>query len=184
MTRRDQRFDSRTREQFTEDIRVYTRREGKLFSLFVEELKFLGLDPRVSDHGVDNSGDFVEKPTRAADFRVTFGGQHYLCELKIAPSKKYATFKIEDLRSYIRQGAYILLFLSPRQFLDRSEESLSREREFLLWDLVSPDIIARILAERPHFHFAGLGGKLSVQVPQKEFSTYFNFRPLRHLQRS
>lgn len=175
------RFDSRSREQFEKDIKDYTDRERFLLQLFLDELESLGMSAQASDHGCDNSGAFLSSASRLADYLIRLGQDTYLLEIKFGPSPKYVTFKVDDLKAYISQSAYILLFYSSKNFVGRHIKDVEKEKKNLLYEIVRPETMRQILLDCKPFRFRGMGNKECVQILKNDFGKYFNFKPLNHL---
>lgn len=112
---KDFRFDNRSKEQFSKDIKECTSIERLLMEDYVKYLnsrlnkknhyKFI-------DHGVDNSGEFLEakKVVTKADFLLTHPNQpDRKIEIKFC-RKNNSVFhlKIHQLESYIKKDVAIV----------------------------------------------------------------------------
>lgn len=113
---KDYRLDSRTKEQFAEDIKAATAQEKVLMGLYVGWLNASGKgEYSFTDHGVDNSGEYLEPGTAhtAADFILhKKGGKDKKIEIKF--SRKYTDqlhIKISQLNSYSKNKVDILIFM-------------------------------------------------------------------------
>jgi hypothetical protein len=103
------RMDSRTKEQFIQDIKVGNERERLAITLFKSYLRReFGFTGSIDENGVDMSGDFIEdvkQVTTGADYKVN--GK----PLEVKTSTGHNTniyLKVKQLDAYIRQGASIL----------------------------------------------------------------------------
>lgn len=111
----DRRRDNRTIRQFAEDIKKWTRAEGRIAKLVYEDLKMRGIDCRgFVDAGVDNSGEFIDGPLESneADFKFFFGFGMVPIEMKVANPKEdtYQTFKVNDIIKAVKNEGSILCY--------------------------------------------------------------------------
>lgn len=112
------RFDSRTKEEFTKDIKESTDIEAKLMQLYVDDLnKRKGeLLYTFSNNGCDNSGEYLtaKKVSTKADFILhKKGSKDRLIEIKFSkPDVSSFHLKIHQLESYVKQDNAIVMFTS------------------------------------------------------------------------
>lgn len=105
------RFDSRTEEQFKQDIQKGNAREQLAITLFKSYLKREhDFEGDIVDNGCDMSGEFIadhKKVSTGADFKVGKAG----LSLEVKTSVGHNTeiyLKAKQIDSYIKQGASIL----------------------------------------------------------------------------
>lgn len=116
---KDYRLDSRTKEQFAEDIKAATLQERELMRYYVSWLnKTKGKGEIIysfTDHGVDNSGEYLEPGTAhtAADFILhKKGGKDKKIEIKFCrPERPEFNFKVAQLEKYVRNDVCIINFM-------------------------------------------------------------------------
>ncbi|MED4841561.1 hypothetical protein P9695_14910 [Weizmannia sp. CD-2023] len=105
----DYRMDSRTKEQFIQDIKRGNLREQKAIQLFQDYLYWQhGWIEPIKENGIDMSGAFIEhteEVTTQADY--VLGGMPL--EVKTCPNHTPIIYlKVEQVSSYIKQGASLL----------------------------------------------------------------------------
>jgi hypothetical protein len=105
------RMDSRTKEQFIQDIKVGNERERLAVTLFKNYLRReFGFTGDIKENGVDMTGDFIEddkKVTTGADYVV--GVAELPMEVKTSTGHNVDIYlKVKQIDAYIRQGASIL----------------------------------------------------------------------------
>lgn len=113
---KDYRLDSRTKEQFTADIKAATLQEKELIKLYVGWLNASGKgEYSFTDHGVDNTGEYLEPGTAhaAADFILhKKGGRDKKIEIKFCrPERPEFNFKVAQLEKYVREDVCIINFM-------------------------------------------------------------------------
>lgn len=103
------RMAGRTKEQFEQDIKSAHSNERDIVERFVIYFNDnYDQNLTIEDNGVNNDGDFLsyEEVDTRADYRVD--GQ--LIEVKyLEDHLTFFRLKVTQLKSYIRQGAYLLL---------------------------------------------------------------------------
>ena len=111
----ESRMDDRTSSQFMGDIKTWTRVEGRMAELVVEDMNMRGWDCRgFKDTGVDNSGEFIDGCLNGndADFDFIFGFGTVSIDFKVANQKEDTcqTFKVNDIRKAAERGGLILCY--------------------------------------------------------------------------
>lgn len=189
------RKDFRTHEVFQKDLKFTTLLESFFMFMFVEEIekhyncKVLEL----KDNGVDNTGSVKKQATGHADFKIVFQTHgnaeqyelppvyDYILEVKFAPTKGKMVFKIDNLKSYIKEGARILLFYNngeislkkPKDYdLEKHKQFILANKEYLQWTIIECDKLTEMLKlpiETPYY----MGNKPCVILKESDFSTYF-----------
>lgn len=162
----DKRRDNRTEEKFKEDIKLATLRERRLLNFWLMEMQDLGKEIQVIDTGIDNSGEFVEFSDNYPDFKLIIDGVEGLYEVKQNPYSHRNSFKVYDLKTYIKLNAKILLFYGITK--DCCLTTASK------WAIIEPEAMKRMLLDLPHTrHDAKWGNKPIVVVWERLFENYF-----------
>lgn len=176
--KKDYRFDSRTQEQFANDIKRSSTIESWLMELFAGEKRYSGIDFKYRDFGCDNSGEYLTKYNSRPDYIVEEAGLTYFVEVKQNPQFKYSTFKVSALNSCLKWGSHILLFHGVNTKSAKIEDTdFSKVR----WSIFGPDVVGRLL-ELPAKEYFGInGGRPSVQILYKQYDDYFSLQTLKHL---
>jgi hypothetical protein len=188
------RFDGRSVDKFTEDIKFGTDMETFWMQIWVKEMK---LWPEfellsVGDYGTDNSGGLVAKPTSNADYYIKYRRhtefyEHPL-EVKWAPTSGKATFKIKDLHAYIKQNSAILLIFNTHKdtLKQVAKTSIYTHQDRILgylpyikWAMIHPEGIRRILNDHTHEPIPYMGHKMGLIVDPVDFHKYMVVRELR-----
>lgn len=173
------RFDYRTKDEFAADIKKAHILQNWLMSLWVEELKFRGYNINYFDNGCGNDGEYLERPTKDADYKISINDETYLIEVKTNPiGNKKATFKVDGLRRMVKDDAWMLLVneVATQASPDRTDPTK------IQWALVSPATISNILDFYPAKSYGKImGGKPSVMIPQDDWPIWFNLQCLRHI---
>lgn len=120
------RFDSRSKEQFINDIEICTRIEKSLMTNYVNWLnRVLGADdPKYSftDHGADNTGKFISGvPSNDADFLLKrLGKRDKRIDIKF--SRKYIDkfhLKVNQIIEYIQDDVCVVNFVGVDEKIPR-----------------------------------------------------------------
>ena len=173
------RFDSRSKDEFMSDIKRSTAIERWLVELYVEEKQKQGNNISYINNGVDNTGEFVERATSAADYKFTINGESRLIEVKTSPigNNTKSTFKVSSLKANIKDGVYLLVFynIATRSNNFKQDTDLSKV-EFII---VSPYIQRQLLDTYPAKAYGKImGGKPCIKIPAADYPSWFNFYPL------
>ncbi len=152
------RFDRRTKEQFTKDIRDGTIRENELIEAWLNHVeRVTGHRPktkRARDKGA--KGEFLEDRDVVidADFEVEGYG---LVEVKFAKPLLTSSFhlKVDQVEKYIAQGASVLMVNGA----DTSEPEFAFIRVRRLRELVN---------ESPVVDWRGFGNKKAHRISVKK----------------
>ena len=164
----NRRKDIRTTEQFKEDIKSASKRERMLIELWQREMEHRGHKIEVFDHGVDNSGEFVEHSNSNPDYRVVIDGKEELYEVKCNKWSHKLTFKVFDLKEYIRFGASILLFFGIGHQEDVVDYETTR------WGIIEPKAMEWMLAGKTENRGdPKWGNKPTVIIYPAEYEGYF-----------
>jgi hypothetical protein len=192
MDRREQskvnfRKDRRSLGQYAIEILDNTRREQYLVhawvDLMVEREEFAHLS--VKDYGTDNSGRLIiesDSSMTKADYKVTaFGGSllpdgTYGLEVKFCPTLIKNTYKVQQIKRYIRDNAYMLVIMSSNQVGPsgdwEKDEIFYIDPKSTRWMVVSPQkmelMLKRTVSNRPE-----MGGKPSLQFNSSEIVDFF-----------
>jgi hypothetical protein len=173
------RRDTRTEEQFQSDIKNRTSKQRFLIDLFSKELKHRKVPHTIADYGVDNSGALVKgKVGCNADYIVNLDGVPYKVELQNSAVDKYCTYKVANLKKYVEDGVYILLFINTG-FIDKNPQSINYETTRWAW--ISPDKISNMLLLE-HYKEYKFGNKVCVRIYKKDFHHYFKEECLTHVE--
>jgi len=182
------RRDHRSVEQFKKDIKFYTQIEQFWFKIFLDQLRKEVKLVSFNDHGVDNTGAYCKKANGNADYSIIYdiNGKKYnmLVEIKWCPTNK-ATFKVNNLKSYIKQEASIVLFynISDLNFktkeydVEKHTKLLSDNLDKFKWGLIHPDKMELMLQEPIEYPY-WMGSKPSVIFKDKEIEKYLNPRDI------
>jgi hypothetical protein len=162
------RMDHRDIEEFKNDIKVRTQREG----ILVREWFRAKCDPKrflLEDAGVDNSGELIveaAKTSRKPDFSLTdrLSGEKTYIEVKNSFDKWIATFKESDLEFYqkFEDKMIILVFVATGMRRDY-EMTPSKLTE---WFIIKKKEIPKIMEVgyyEPCGH-RGFGGKATYRL--------------------
>lgn len=159
------RKDVRSVEQFIEDIDFATKRERFLLEYWIANK---APEVKYEDTGVDNTGKFIEEgTTNFPDFRLYEGEKSYLAEVKANEYKHRNTFKVADLKTYIKNDAKIFLFYN----LGKENINLGTSA---LFAVIEPEAQLRILEDIPSVKSdRAWGYKPVVILREKDYSKYF-----------
>lgn len=185
-----QRKDYRSHEQFAQDIMFTTKIETFLWKIFCKRI-LKDYDFVSEDYGTDNSGKIVTRSSSKADYRlkITIDNIKYdlLLEIKFGTNSSKLTFKIQDLESYIKQNANILLFYNtgpedlkkPKDYnLTEHYNKIINNINHIKYALLSGEIMKKMLESYPHEKVYYMGNKLSIIVPSSDFSKFFEGKQL------
>lgn len=174
----DYRRDVRTVEQFANDIELRTKKETFLVQLFKKEMEYLGHEITIVDNGVDNGGKLADKVTCAPDYLITIDGKKMLLDIKNSPVTHKCTFKVHNLRQYIKMGAGILLFIGTGQ-IDKNPESINYENT--KWAIITTEAIANIVKFGQVYKEKTFGYKDCIKIKESDYTAYFSCQPLEHI---
>jgi hypothetical protein len=152
------RFDVRSEEEFRKEIKESTAIEHVLFEKWINWCEVhKGERPEYTTTGCGGDGEFLEnkKVTTTADYRV--GGLGPV-EVKFAKPmlKRDFHLKASQTESYLRQGAYVLMF----------NGSSDPDTTFTL---ITPIILEDIVKNCKVIPWIGFGGKPSYKIPVNKF---------------
>lgn len=165
------RKDNRTAKQFAEDIRKHTKKEQFLIRIFQEEMKHRGTPIRISDNGVDNSGKVIKgKVTACADYKIKFkGNDSILVDVKNSPIHNKMTFKVHNLKKYIRDGVYMLVFYNTGRLKENPEHMSDHSN----WCIITPKAMEDMLKFCEVQKVKAFGNKDCVIIEEEIFSAFF-----------
>lgn len=186
------RKDYRNLETFKQDIKFGTLLEQFWWSVYLNELKGQGIEiVKWRNNGVDNSGNYVEKSSGAADFflvtRVDGVIKEQFLEIKFAPKSDKFTFKVNDLKAYTTQGAEMLLFVNsgssdlrkPKDYnFDLHIERIRGCLQDIVYTVISCEQIKGLL-KRPAIKVPWMGNKLAIVLVEKD-RELFRWKKIRY----
>ena len=150
------RMDHRTPEEFMDDIKASAIIERDIVERYARYvMRVYGVQIVITDNGCDNSGKFLTKGqvTTKADYLIN--GKP--CEIKhFKPKLGELPLKVDSLKSYIKQGAPILLV----------NGYCSKAAEFTL---IQPEQIQMIIDTCTPVRHAPWGGKLAFMMKKSDF---------------
>ena len=156
------RKDNRTEKKFKQDIKKRAWKQVELMELFDKEMKRLCVNFDYRDNGVDNTGHVIKSSSTMgnADYQASFLNKPFInLEIKATPVLTKASFKKHSLKSCIKNGYTILLFINskfPPAPADPNE---------LYWAILNKGHIQQIHdLPTDHYITKKFGGKPSVQV--------------------
>jgi len=165
------RKDNRTDEQFAKDISCRTSKEVFLKNLFVSEMIHRGHTVKTENLGIDNEGKvFKGKSNCSADYRFTVNDSVYDLDIKNSFVKNKCTFKVYNLKQYVKANAGILLFYNTG---DINYDTNNAVLEKTKWGVIKPEKIQKMLDDKPWFHEPKFGNKLCVRIFENEYKKYF-----------
>lgn len=181
------RFDKRNKESFSKDIKFGTMIEQFWMRKCLPEIikadiykDFVSL----KDNGVDNSGEFTNNPTSSADFLIVTKTGSFPLEIKWAPTKGKITLKKNNLVSYLKQNADILLIynnsnkeLKKPKHYDYSEHwgLIEDNISDILWCIIPNSSIKEILKLKEQKIYY-MGNKPGFIIKEQDFGKYFSLR--------
>lgn len=181
------RFDKRTKEAFAKDIKFGTMIEQFWMRKCLPEIIKHNLYPgflSIKENGVDNTGEFQNRPNGNADFLVVTNTNEHPLEIKWAPTKGKITLKEQDLKNYVNQNADILLIYNNSNVSLRQpkhtnySEHWSKILQFIeqiQWGIIYSSSIKSILKLTPEKIYY-MGNKPGFIIKEKDFGQYFNLR--------
>lgn len=139
----------------------------------------------IENLGVQNDGRLVLNPRGKnlnLDFQVVnyeVGG--YPLEVKYCPTQKMATYKVSDLTNYLSTPCSKVLTVFTTGQMVGSNGNPDREAAFELprysfFTLMDHDAIGRLLAVGENGTHVGFGGKPTVRVYARQFSSVFEIQ--------
>ena len=170
----DRRCDSRTLGEFALQIFDNTEREAFLMR---EWLKATGReDVQIVDHGVSNDGRLLIEPGPGQgrpDYELVSDKGRWKLEVKFCPTYRKLTFKVVDLRGYIRQNADMLLIMGDTRMIgangNKHRGGLLKLPPCLKWCVIIPRQMQAMLDEFPVDNYREMGGKPSVQIIDQDY---------------
>ena len=171
------RKDSRSEKKFAEDIKFRTLKEKFLIELYADEMRHLGHKIELENNGVDNTGELQAKATTAPDYKVTTDNVTQLLEVKNSPVSSKWTFKVHNLKQYVKQNADILVFWGTG-YIDRNPDGI--DLDYTRFGIISHNSIAKMLTEYEHYKEPKFGNKVCIQIPKKDFANWVTVKRITH----
>ncbi len=195
------RRDNRTVDEFKSDIFFRTAKEKFLMELFVKEYEYRnklfyeradvrvnGVELylykdnkiRIENNGICNDGKLVKKSNCDADYIMILYGKHKRkytrkIDIKNGPVGNKLTFKTYNLKKYVEQKAWILLFYNTG-YIDKDPESINYETT--RWGMISPKHIQNMLNDNTEYNEPKFGNKPCIRIFSQEFAKYFTSHKL------
>jgi hypothetical protein len=166
----------RTKEQAEKSFSEGTAAEGVIFSQFLAGMKAAGHTVQYKNSGIDNTGKLImeSRDTSRADYTISIdGGPWEPMEIKHSPVFSKCTFKVADLKGYVRQKANMLLLLDTGYPEKLSTLPSSR------WAFLGPETLASFL-ELDQGNYKEVGGKQGVQLGSNAKDSSGHRRPLEY----
>ena len=181
------RFDKRNKRSFEKDIKFGTMIEQFWMRKCLPEIINANIYKDficVKDNGVDNTGKFTDKPNSSADFLIITKTDFFPLEIKWAPTKGKITLKKDNLISYVKQNADILLIynnsnkqLKKPKHCDYAEHWRLIEDYMcdILWCIIPNSSIKEILKLKEQKIYY-MGNKPGFIIKEQDFGKYFSLR--------
>lgn len=179
MSKDSYRFDSRSKESFQRDIQRSTAIQRFLVSEWSAELAYRGINVDIIPYADGEDGRLLDKVSSEADYlisRIDQPSSHVPLEIKTNPkglgSKGFCTYKTSDLRSVVKQDAYILLICGIDT---KTNDPSTIDLSVATWALITPDKVQEMLLylEPKKFGFQVMGNKECVRVYQPEYHLFW-----------
>lgn len=180
------RLDFRTLETFKKDILFSTQLEEFWFKLYLTQILPHYDLVEYENTGTDNTGAYKKRASKDPDYTVhlTKGEITHSRKLDIkwAPTSGKATFKVNNLKHYIKNDINILLFynIGEKRFNKRKDYDLKAHLDILKkninnirYGVIIPAMMEDILKTYEHKINYYMGNKMCVVVPSKDFNKYF-----------
>jgi len=175
----DYRKDNRTEEEFAADIKFRTLKEKFLMELYAAEMRHMGHTVVLENNGTDNTGKLKKKGVTAApDYRVTTNGEVALVEVKNSPVGFKWTFKVYNLKQYVKAGASILIFWDTG-YIDKDPNKINLDKA--RFGMITHENLAAMLEEYEHYKEPKFGNKVCIQIPKDDFSKWLTPRRITHV---
>lgn len=165
------RKDSRTIEEFVNDIEQRTSKERFLVNLFSNIMEVKGHSIFVEDNGIGNDGKLVSKSSCRPDFQITIDGKSGLYEVKNSFLEWKWTFKVYQLQQYIKYKANILIFWGTDR-IDKDHTAINLENT--RWGIIETKGIEAMLMNHEVYNESSFGNKPCIQVKLEDFEKYVN----------
>ena len=187
----DYRRDHRTVQEFKTDILNRTEKETFLMGLYLMEWVHRNSTPdngcgiKIIDNGVSNDGKLVKQANCDADYKIIYTTVHEnssrtlhrMVDIKNGPVGSKLTFKTHNLRQYVKQNAWILLFYNTG-FIDKDPTTIDYEKT--RWAMISPKKIQQMLDDHVEYNEFKFGNKPCIRILSKDFKKYFVSKKLEH----
>jgi len=173
------RMDSRNLQNFKDDIRKRTKKETFLANLIVKEWEYLGYKVQLLDNGTDNSGQFLTGRVSASpDYQAIVNSTKFLFDIKNSGVIHKCTFKLHNLKQYVKWGACILLFYGTG-FIDEDPSQINYQTT--MWGVIKPHKIAAMIQKYQPYKEPKFGNKLCIKCPYTSYNDFFASYPLQHI---
>ena len=169
------RKDNRSILQFSKDIKLHTLKELYLMKLWAGEMGKQGYSIRYEDYGCGNNGELLTKSNNNPDYKIWINGKEKLLEIKNSPSCDRWTFKLVDLKSYIKQGASILIVWGTGR-IEMNPSSYNKENT--RYGIISTKKIKKMLEYYTPYKERLFGFKICICVPKTDFNKWVKIRKI------
>jgi len=171
------RRDNRTLEEFKADIEYRTAKEKFLIELYGTEMRHLGHKVRIENNGIDNTGQLQKKVNTSPDYKITIDNYVAYLEVKNSPVSSKWTFKVHNLKAYVKAKAYILVFWGTG-YIDKDPSNIDLKKTF--YGIISPSKTELMLESYQHYSEPKFGNKTCIQIPHSDFSKWLNIKRITH----
>lgn len=155
------RFDHRTKDQFKKDIKEATKIESILMAKYVGWLNKVRdqstAEYTYEDHGIDNTGEFLEKVDCRADFILKRSGvKNKKIDIKFAKKEvKCFHLKVNQMMQYIQEDVCVINFIGA-------------ETDQPKFCIIPPSVLSQWLEHGERVNYKVWGGKLCIKFPVEE----------------
>lgn len=152
------RFDFRTKEKFKKDIKECTKIESVLMKLYVDWLNSIRdqdtAEYTYEDHGIDNSGEYLDKVDARADFLLKRPGtRNKKIDIKFARKDvKVFHLKVNQIIQYIQDDVCVVNFIGA-------------ETDSPRFCIIPPSELSEWLRCGERVKYKAWGGKLCIRFP-------------------
>ena len=181
------RLDYRTLDTFKKDILFSTKLEEFWFKLYLCQITSIYDKIEYENTGTDNKGKYQRVANKNADYTIylTKLGKTVTrkIDIKWAPTPGKATFKVDNLKHYIKDDTNILLFYNTgdKRLIKRKDYDLTKHIEEInkvikniKYGIIAPYKMEKILKNYEHKKNYYMGNKVCVEIPSSDFSKYFD----------
>jgi hypothetical protein len=169
------RKDFRSDKEFARDIKNRSKKEQFLIQTWKKEMEARYFKVEIKDNGVDNTGKVIKGRVSAdADYLVSIAGDAFF---KMDVKNSYVgykwTFKISNLRNYVKNDVTILIFYDTGNI---NKNLGNMDYSSAKWGYISPENIQKMLDDKKDSYYTEIkfGGKLCLQITEDEFETYID----------
>lgn len=180
------RLDYRDLNTFKKDILFSTKLEEFWFKLYIKQIALMYDKIEYEDSGTDNTGEFQTKATNNADYTIYLHNKNNIIirklDIKWAPTKGKATFKVKNLNHYIKDNINILLFyntgltrlIKPKNYnIQQHICKIQNNLHNIKYGIITTSSMKTILNTYEQRKNWNMGNRLSVEIPSNNFSNHF-----------